>query len=64
MWEPSRTIAVRKADVQRLSAEGLTYEEVEIVDPPTNPTDAERELTRHGLKRAMAWWLKELGWAK
>lgn len=64
LWESSHTIAVRKAEVRLFSVEGLAYTEVQIVDPPENPTEAERELGREGLKRAMAWWLKELGWAQ
>jgi hypothetical protein len=64
VWEQSRTIAVRKADVRLFPVGGLAYTKVEIVDPPAIPTEAERQLERQGLKRAMAWWLKELGWAK
>jgi hypothetical protein len=64
VWEQSRTIAVRKTDLRLFPASGLAYTEVEIVDSPTSPTEAERDLEREGLKQAMAWWLKELGWAK
>ena len=64
VWEQARTIAVRKADARRFSVGGPAYTEVKIVDPPTSPTEAERKLEREGIKRAMTWWLKELGWAK
>lgn len=62
IWEQSRIIAVRKTDTHRFA--GLAYAEVQVADAPTTPRGAERDLEREGLKRAMTWWLKELGWAK
>jgi hypothetical protein len=64
IWEATLTIAVRKTDLHLLADAGLTYTEVAIGDAPASRTDAERSLERESLKRAMAWWLKELGWAK
>lgn len=64
VWEQSRTIAVRKTDAPLFTAAGLAYAEVEVADAPANSTEAERSQEREGLKRAMAWWLKEVGWAR
>jgi hypothetical protein len=64
VWEDALTIAVRQTDLHVLADAGLAYTEIEIVDPPACRTEEERALEREGLKRAMAWWLKELGWAK
>jgi hypothetical protein len=42
VWEGSRTIAVRKADVELFKAAGLAYTEVEIQDDNT-PLSAEEQ---------------------
>ncbi len=64
VWEEALTIAVRKSDVHLLADAGLAYTEVEIVDAPACRTDEERTVESESLKRAMAWWLEELGWSQ
>ena len=63
VWEATLTIALRKVDTHLSAEAGLAYSEVAIVDAPAHRTDEERTLELETLNRAMAWWLKELGWA-
>jgi hypothetical protein len=63
-WEQSRTIAVRRTDLPLFRDAALAYAEVAVGDAPERPTADQRARQREGLRRAMTWWLNELGWAK
>jgi|SRR5215208_2488328 hypothetical protein len=61
-WD--RIVVVKKADLPLFEQAGLTYTEVELIEPDENPTEDVRAQQREMMKRYMKLWLQELGWDK
>ena len=61
-WD--RIVVVRKDDLPLFREAGLSFTEVELIEPNENPTEDERAERRAMMKRYMRLWLQDLGWEK